>query len=120
VEARAPDAFVALHDATTVALWGLLTRGEGLPMDEARTRARLLGDMQPEPKERLARLAYVRPVAAMAAGLAADMLVGRDGDHAADTARAWAAFGDAPFDVIEREVLAKGLTSPRVPASPRP
>jgi hypothetical protein len=127
---------VALHDATVVALWALALHAEGAPPERAIASVNPFFGAQPEREAHLIRFAEANPVAALGAGLAAELLT-RGGASAADAGargKRWLAFGDAPLDVIERELFAApaasaaassaaapGLTSaPARPASPRP
>jgi hypothetical protein len=100
-------ALLALHDHVTVALWALALRGEGASPEAAHAGHHLLGAASPEARARFERLAVVRPTTAITAGLAAEMLMRRGPDGLAQVGAAWTAFGDAPLDVIEREVLSK-------------
>ena len=100
-------ALLALHDHATVALWALALRGEGASPDVAHAGHHLLGAASPEARARVERLAIVRPTTAITAGLAAEMLMRRGPDGLAQVGAAWTTFGDAPLDVIEREVLSK-------------
>ncbi len=99
--------WIVLHDHLAVALWSLARADGAQSPDAAVMGHRLLSAMSPEARARLARLASVQPTVAVTAGLAADMLARRGPFGTAGVAKAWAAFGDAPLDVVEREVLAK-------------
>jgi hypothetical protein len=101
------SARIAMHDDVTVALWAVLVRGEGADPDEAQAKHHLLAAVPPERSVRLVRFAAVRPAAAIGAGLAVEMLASHGIDRVRRAAEAWADFGDAPFDVVEREVFAK-------------
>jgi gamma-glutamyl:cysteine ligase YbdK (ATP-grasp superfamily) len=119
-------ALVALHDATVVALWAVALHADGATPDRAMTSAHPFFGAQPDREARLVRFAEANPVAAIGAGLAAELLSRETSGEAksADTATAskrWLSFGDAPLDVIEREVFAPDpATSAPAPASPRP
>ena len=106
-EVEAHTLLVSRHDHLVVALWAIALRGEGAEPDAVEARIKLLALVPPERRARYLRLAAVRPVTAIAAGLAAEMLDRRGLVDARAIAKAWEAFGDAPLDVIEREVLAK-------------
>ncbi len=97
---------IALHDHVVVALWALASRADGAP-PSGELGHRLLAAATPETRARLARVAAVRPTHAITAGLAADMLARRGSDGLTRIARAWTSFGDAPLDIVEREVIAK-------------
>jgi hypothetical protein len=106
-------AWVALHDEVVVALWAFAVHEEGRTLAQARGEAHPYFGVEPEREGRLVRFAEVRPVAAIGAGLAAEIVV------RTQAAERWLAFGDAPLDVVERE-LAVSRASPPPPASPRP
>ena len=114
----APAALVALHDETVVALWALALHADGLTPDRAIAAAHPFFGAQPEREARLVRFAEARPVAAIGAGLAADFLTRtRNADDARATSGRWLSFGDAPLDIVEREL---STSVPPPPASPRP
>jgi hypothetical protein len=115
-------AFVALHDETVVALWALALHADGWTVQRATTSAHTFYGAEPDREARLARYAEERPIAAIGAALAAEILARPSlAGAAAQTATSarWLAFGDAPLDVVER-VLFTAAPSPRPPASPRP
>ncbi len=132
-------ALVALHDATVVALWALALHADGASPERAVASAHPFFGAQPEREARLVRFAEARPVAAIGAGLAAELLTRERARRASATAadlratsKRWLTFGDAPLDVVEREVFASvgapaspvssggSVTSSPAPASPRP
>lgn len=105
--ARSPagDAAVllAMHDAIVVATWALHVRTGGSG-DATRVTRRPRLHLTPESEGRLERRAAVRAAAMIGAALAVGWLL-RDGiPHARERAMRWAAFGEAPFDVVWREV----------------
>ena len=111
-EADADDARVAALAAmdleVTTALWALAVHAAGVDPDRAQERTRPLFPLPPEREMRVLRLAVARPVVALGAGLAAEILLrhaGADGTDLRGPARRWLAFGDAPLDVIERDVF---------------
>ena len=96
-------ALIAVHDGVTLALWALATCGEGMTPDRASNAWRLLADIPPEHQARVQRAAIAHPVAAIATGLAIQMVTRAGIARAPNVAAAWLRFGDAPFDIIERE-----------------
>jgi hypothetical protein len=113
-------ALVALHDATVVALWALALHADGVTPDRAIATAHPFFGAQPEREAKLVRFAEARPVAAMGAGLVADLLTRGAAATANDVRSAgalWLSFGDAPLDVVERELFTSDSPPP---ASPRP
>jgi hypothetical protein len=123
-DASRAAALVALHDSTVVGLWALALHAEGSTPERVFASVHPFYGAQPEREARLVRFAEASPVAAIGAGLAADLLV-RNGSGPSASANAealaaasgrWLSFGDAPLDVIEREVFAP--PSPLASASP--
>lgn len=113
-------ALVALHDETVVALWALALHADAVTPERAIASAHPFFGAQPEREARLIRFAEARPVAAIGAGLAANLLTRAGTASAADVRAAgelWLSFGDAPLDVIERELFSSGSPPP---ASPPP
>ncbi len=104
-DAETLAAVMALHDDVTLAMWSLDVFVEGKEPDLAAGLHRLLAPIPPEREARLLRLAATRPLLPLGVALMAEW-VGREG-VAARVARAsrWIAFGDAPMDVIERELV---------------
>ena len=99
---------LALHDTLVGAGWASVP-----PI--ARARGATLSFRGDEDlADRMKQLAASRPVSALAAALAIERTYGVD---AIARARAWLAFGDAPLDVVERELAVTGSPPP---ASPRP
>jgi hypothetical protein len=118
-------ALVALHDATVVARWALALHFEGVSPEGAIGSAHPFFGAQPERQAHLLRFAEANPVAAIGAGLAAELLTRNRTLEGAKAASArWLAFGDAPLDVVEREIFAPSpaapISEPGRPASPRP
>jgi hypothetical protein len=64
-------AVVALHDATVVALWSLAIHVDHAPTAQATASVHTFFGADPDREARLVRFAVARPVAAIAAGLAA-------------------------------------------------
>ena len=109
-EASRAAAAVALHDEAVVALWALAihgSRGTGHMPDSAAVIAHPFFGAQPDREARLVRIAEARPVAAIGAGLGAGLMVG------AKMTDRWLAFGDAPLDVIQRELAPESVTLSR-------
>jgi hypothetical protein len=128
-------ALVALHDAAVVGLWALAIHADGALPDRAIASAHPFFGAQPDREARLVRFAETKPVAAIGAGLAVELLLRspksaeasplepRSAATAAATSKRWLTFGDAPLDVVERELFSPASaapTAPARPASPRP
>jgi hypothetical protein len=67
-------AIVALHDATVVALWSLAIHVDHAPPSQATASVHTFFGADPDHEARLVRFAVARPVAAIAAGLAAGLV----------------------------------------------
>jgi hypothetical protein len=98
-------ALVVLHDAAIVGAWSIALHGARRDPVEARRRWRPLVALGAEQEARLTRFAQAHPVDAVGAALAAALLVHDGPARVVATARAWRAFGDAPLDVVERELF---------------
>lgn len=96
-----PDAVTTavLHEHVVVALWALEV-ARGATVADAAARHSLLVPPPPDVRVRYERFALARPVAAIGAGEAARLLARAPSARAV----AWAALGDAPLDIIEREL----------------
>ena len=109
-------ALVTLHDTAIVGAWSLALHGTVRDPAKARERWRLIAPPSAEREARLLRFASVHPAEAIGAAIAAAILA-RDGvRRVIATARTWRAFGDAPLDVVERELF--DAPSRRVPRRP--
>ncbi len=97
---------VALHDEIVVAMWALAIHADGVAPARATDRVHPFFGAAPDLEAKWVRYAAARPVAAIGAGLAAEML-----SRAPDAAERWLAFGDAPLDVVEREVISAKVPS---------
>jgi len=95
-DASPAAALVAVHD--DVLLSFAVVRGT-LP-----ARSRLLSHPEDEDIEALRRKARERPLLALGVALAAEIFYGTDG--AEERLRAWRSLGEAPLDVVAREVRA--------------
>ena len=91
----------ALHDHVVVAEWALdVVRGTAT-IQETTARRRLVARHSPDVQARLERIALARPVAAIAAGVTAVVLLEGGGNPVA-RARTWTSLGDVPFDAAMR------------------
>ena len=89
-------ALVALHDDVLLASAAVTT--------SPAPRTGLLSHPDDDVVERLERAARERPIASIAVVLAAEMLYA-DPASAQSRIDAWRAFGDAPLDVVKREIV---------------
>jgi hypothetical protein len=106
-DAEATSRLVATHDVVVLAVWAAAIHLDHVDPDEAPQRRAMLGEIAPEGMGRLVRFAAARPVACVAAARMAALL--GDGGVIERQARAkrWLAFGDAPLDVVAREMAWK-------------
>lgn len=93
-EEGAPAALMALHDDVLLALAAVM------PAPPARTG--LLSHPEDDVVETLLRMARERPVVVLGVALAAELLYAEDGGEA--RLAAWRALGEAPLDVVAREL----------------
>jgi hypothetical protein len=92
------------HDALTVGSWALWMLAGADAVKPATEHARLLADAAPELVARLERRASTNPLAAVADALVAEWLYRNGMTGAPLRATAWMTFGDAPFDLLERDL----------------
>jgi hypothetical protein len=91
-------ALMALHDEIVVGIWSLP------PLMQSSRHTHLMADLPDDQIDRLRRVAAARPALPLGVALAVDILLRGD---LLQRASAWLAFGDAPLDIIEREVFEK-------------
>ena len=90
----------SLHDHLVLAQWALaVARGEKL--SSARAKHHLAQPPSPDIDAKVERIAIARPVAAIAAGLAAALIV--EGDAPTRAAK-WKTIGDEPLDLAARDL----------------
>ena len=96
--------FLYAHTALVVAQWAIAVASGTDAAKPATEQARPLTFLPPDREQRLLRFASTRPVEAIARGMAVEWLF-REGVAAARIrASAWLEFGDAPFDLLERDL----------------
>ncbi len=98
------DVLVAMHDAVVAASWALVMARGGDDETLALAAPKPVAPMSPTVEGRLRRFAAVHPVEAMSRALSIEWLLRNGLAEAALRADAWRAFGDAPLDVIDREL----------------
>jgi hypothetical protein len=106
-DAEAVSLLIAMHDAVAIATWALAIHLDHVDPDAAPAGRYLLGEVAPEAMGRLVRFAAARPVACIAAARMAALLGGGGAIERQARARRWLAFGDAPLDVVAREMAWK-------------
>ncbi len=97
-EAGPGAALVALHDDVLLAFSAIATAPPA--------RTGLLSHPEDDVVDALRRAARERPLPVIGVALAAELLYA--GDGAEDRIRAWSALGEAPLDVVARELLRAG------------
>jgi hypothetical protein len=99
-------ALIAEHDAVAIAQWALAIHLDDRDAEHAPEGHRLLGDTPPEREARLVRFAATHPIACIGVARMASLLDshGKENRHA--LAMRWLAYGDAPLDLVERELSA--------------
>jgi hypothetical protein len=90
-------ALVALHDDVLLSLAALTTAPP--------PRTRLLSRPDNDAVDELERMARERPVAALGAALAVELLSA--GGHPEERAQRWGSLGEAPMDIVARELNAE-------------
>jgi hypothetical protein len=93
-----------LHDAVVAAAWAVVLARGGDDTAIALAAPRPLSPMTPTIEGKLKRFAATHPVEAVARALSIEWVMRNGLGEAALRAEAWRAFGDAPIDVIDREV----------------
>ena len=98
------DLLVAMHDAVVTAAWALVLARGGDDEAIALAAPRPIATMTPTVEGRLRRFAAVHPVEALSRALSIEWLMRNGLAEAALRAEAWTTFGDAPLDVVDREL----------------
>jgi hypothetical protein len=95
-------ALTALHDHIVVARWALAVASGEASIEQAMDHDHLLTPPSPALRARLERVALARPVTAIGAGIAADILLA--GGESQVRAKAWGELGEVPLDIAAREL----------------
>jgi hypothetical protein len=103
-DATAAALLVALHDAVAIATWAVVIHVDHVDPDDAPRGHFLLGDVAPEEMGKLIRFAATRPAACIASARMAALLGEGGAIERQGRARRWLAFGDAPLDIVAREM----------------
>lgn len=98
------DVLLAMHDAVVAAAWSVVTARGGDAVAVALAAPKLLAPISTTAEGRLSRFAATRPVDAITRALAIEWLMRSGLVAAVPRAEAWRAFGDAPIDIVDREV----------------
>jgi hypothetical protein len=103
-DAESAALLVAMHDAVAIATWAMAIHVDPVDPDLAPQGRFLLGEVAPEGTGRLVRFAAARPIACIAAARMAALLGAGGAIERQARARRWLAFGDAPLDIVAREM----------------
>jgi hypothetical protein len=98
------DVLLAMHDAVVCASWAVITARGGDATTIALAAPKLLAPLPPTAEGRLARFAATRPIVAITRALSVEWIMRNGLGEAVMRAEGWRAFGDAPIDVIDREL----------------
>ncbi len=111
-------ALIAVHDAVVLSQWALAIHVDHRDAEQAPEGHSLLGDVPPERVAHLIRFAAARPVACLAVARMASLLDAEGAEGRKARAKWWLEFGDAPLDLVEKEMGT--LSAGRMPAGVKP
>ena len=103
-EREALTALIALSDEVTLAIWAIDISGDDRDPDRASQSHRLLAAVPPEREARLLRVVATRPLLPLGVAFMAELVAARGPEERARRASEWLAFGDAPLDVVKKEL----------------
>lgn len=106
-DSEAVALLLAMHDVVAIATWAIAIDLDHVDPDLAPEGRYLLGEVAPEAMGRFVRYAAARPVACIAGARMAALLGGGGPIERQARARRWLAFGDAPLDIVAREMAWK-------------
>ena len=98
------DVVVAMHDAVVAAAWAVIIARGGDATTIALGAPKLIAPLSPTIEGKLTRFAATHPVETITRALSIEWIMRNGLGDAAMRADAWRNFGDAPLDVVEREV----------------
>ncbi|HEX4513744.1 MAG TPA: hypothetical protein VH054_09415 [Polyangiaceae bacterium] len=98
------DVLVAMHDAVVAASWALVFARGGDAEAIALGTPHLLAPLSPTASGKLTRFAATHPVEAISRALSIEWIMRNGLGDAALRAETWKNWGDAPLDIVEREV----------------
>jgi len=102
-EATAAE-LVALADTVTLAIWAVEINGDGLDPYRVVAAHPLLVRVSPEVEGPLMRTVATRPLWPIGVALMAKLVAAHDPEERAKRVPKWLAFGDAPLDIVAREL----------------
>jgi len=95
---------VAMHDAVVAGAWALVFARGGDATTIALAAPRLVAPLGPTASGKLTRFAATHPVEAISRALSIEWIMRNGLAEAALRAEAWKNFGDAPLDIVDREL----------------
>ena len=98
------NVLVAMHDAVVAGGWALVFARGGDATTIALAAPRLIAPLSPTASGKLTRFAATHPIEAISRALSIEWIMRNGLGEAALRADAWKNFGDAPLDVIDREL----------------
>ncbi len=98
------DVLVAMHDAVVAASWAVIFARGGDATTIALGAPKLVAPLSPTTSGKLTRFAATHPIETITRALSIEWIMRNGLADAALRADAWRNFGDAPLDVIEREL----------------
>ena len=98
------DVLVAMHDAVVAAAWALVYARGGDATTIALATPKLVAPLAPTASGRLTRFAVTHPVEAISRALSIEWVMRNGLGEAALRADAWRTWGDAPLDIVDREL----------------
>jgi hypothetical protein len=109
------DVLASAHTSLIVASWALWMLAGNEAVKPATAHAKLLADIPPEVSARLERRARTNPVGVVGDALVAEWLYREGMSGAAMRGLAWMLFGDAPFDLLERDLNPRAVAPQKPP-----
>lgn len=98
------EVLVAMHDAIVTAAWAVVIARGGDARAIALAAPKRIAPMPPTLEGKLMRFATVHPASAITRALSIEWIMRNGLAEAALRADAWRTFGDAPLDIVEREL----------------
>ncbi len=96
---------IVLHDLVTAGAWAVDLHGDQRDPATVRARSPLIARIEPAAEALVLREAATHPVGPIGGAATVVLLLANGPAHVRDRADAWASFGDAPLDVIGRELF---------------
>lgn len=95
---------LAMHDAVVAGAWAVVFARGGDATTIALATPKLMAPLAPTSSGKLTRFAATHPVAAISRALSIEWIMRNGLGEAALRADAWRSWGDAPLDIVDREL----------------